>query len=331
MWTHKSYEASLSLRVFLAIFGGAQLQWSILWWVTHHRAHHWYLDTDKDPYDSRKGFFFCHVGWLLGYTPKTWGPVNIADLKDDPVVLWQEKYYFIIAALGCFGLPTIIAHYGWNDWQGGLIYAGFLRVFLYLQVTSLTNSLAHSEWGGKKPYSAKHSAVNNIFLGVVNSGEGWHNFHHTFPTDFRNGIQWYEVDLSKWMIRLWCQLGLASNLVKVSDFEIERQIRRVQNREKDERVEDDRRILSTLPTMQWTEFISQANTGRCLVCIDGVIHDISDFMGEHPGGRDLLHQVLANDGTAAFNGFHGHSPHARHILTTMRIAVLQDGPATDFK
>jgi stearoyl-CoA desaturase (delta-9 desaturase) len=321
--------------VFLAIIGAAQLQRSIIWWARHHRAHHWYLDTDKDPYDSRKGFFFTHIGWLIGHTPKEWGLVSISDLKQDPVVLWQHRYYEIIAPLGCFGLPTMIAHYGWNDWQGGLVYAGFFRVLLNQQVTYLVNSLNHSKWAGRQPYSDKNSAVNNLLTGILASGEGYHNFHHTFPADFRNGVQWYEFDISNYLIWIWCQLGLATNPVMVSKFEIERaRERQRRGNQVDgaaENVEEDYQVLSQLPRMQWAEFLRQANTGRCLVCIDGVVHDISGFMGEHPGGRDLLHEVLANDGTAAFyNGFHDHSPYARRILASMRVATLEGAQVSNW-
>jgi stearoyl-CoA desaturase (delta-9 desaturase) len=321
--------------VYLAIVGGgAQLQWSIVEWVTHHRAHHWYTDTDKDPQDATKGFFFRHMGWLLAYKPQTWGSVNISDLMEDPVVRWQQKNYLIIFVLGGLGLPTFIAHFGWNDWQGGLVYAGFLRVFFSLQVVFFSGALMHADWAGEKTYSDKNSSVNMSFISILNNGEGNHNFHHTFPSDYRNGVQWYDIDLSKWMILLWCQLGLARNPVTVTEFEIERAHRRQERRNRHggtvEYVDEDHEDLSALPVMQWTEYIEQANTGRCLVCINGVIHDISDFMGEHPGGRGLLHQVLADDGTSVFyNGSHDHSSHAKNVLAGMRIAVLEGSPPTN--
>lgn len=95
-------------------------------------------------------------------------------------------------------------------------------------------------------------------------------------------------------------------------------------------MDEDHEDLSTLLVIKWSEYIDQANTSCCLVCINGVIHDISDFMGEHPGGKDLLHQVLATDGTAAFyNDYHDHFSHAQNVLAAMRIAVLEDSPPTN--
>lgn len=91
--------------------------------------------------------------------------MNVSDLDEDPVVVWQQRYYVIIAVFACFFMPTLIAYYGWNDFLGGLLYASYLRLFVHQQITYLVNSLAHSEWAGDKSYSDRNTAVNNVFLG----------------------------------------------------------------------------------------------------------------------------------------------------------------------
>ncbi|KAJ5661141.1 uncharacterized protein N7484_000513 [Penicillium longicatenatum] len=121
LWSHRSYRAHPVLRYFLAALGAAQCQWSIMWWVQHHRAHHRYTDTDQDPYDARWGFWFSHIGWLLALNTTKWGKVDVSDLKRDPVVIWQQRYYVILAILGCDVLPTAIAYLGWDDWKAGFL------------------------------------------------------------------------------------------------------------------------------------------------------------------------------------------------------------------
>ncbi|KAJ5097220.1 stearic acid desaturase [Penicillium angulare] len=119
LWAHRSYRACTILKIFLAVIGASTWQWSIKWWVHHHRAHHQYTDTDKDPYNARRGFLYSHIGWLIGFNPSAWGAVDLSDLESDPVVLFQDKYYIPIALATSLGIPIGIAGYGWSDWLGG--------------------------------------------------------------------------------------------------------------------------------------------------------------------------------------------------------------------
>ena len=219
LWTHKSYRACLPIRCFLAFVGAGQLQWSIVWWSTHHRAHHRYLDTDKDPYNARRGLFYSHVGWIIGMTPSTWGKVDVSDVKADPVAVWQQRYYIPIAILSGLVVPAIIAHVGWHDWVGGFFYAGVVRIYFYLQVTFLVNSLAH--YAGTQSYSTDNTSRDNLFVALFTSGEGYHNFHHRFPADYRNGVHVLAWDPTKWFIWSCTRLGLASRLRRTPQREIE--------------------------------------------------------------------------------------------------------------
>ena len=65
LWCHRSYKANFGLRLFLAFFQTMALQNDIYEWCRDHRAHHRFSDTDGDPHNSTRGFFFSHVGWLL--------------------------------------------------------------------------------------------------------------------------------------------------------------------------------------------------------------------------------------------------------------------------
>jgi stearoyl-CoA desaturase (delta-9 desaturase) len=156
-------------------------------------------------------------------------------------------------------------------------------------------------------------------------GEGYHNFHHEFPIDYRNGPQWYDMDLTKWMIWTLSQLGLASKLRRFPRNEIEKG--RIQR--KWEVLNSEGKTvnwgvpLEELPIMEWEEFQQQARTGRNLVVIKGAVHDVSAFVTEHPGGAALITGAIGKDVTEMFEGgVYAHSGAAVNLLDTMRVATL---------
>lgn len=124
LWAHRSYAASKPLKCLLAACGAGAVQGSIKFWAREHRAHHRYTDTDRDPYNIQQGLLHAHILWVLVEQPKKNNRVDISDLNDDPVVVYQHKYYFPIALFMGWALPAIVAGFGWGDWYGGFIYAG---------------------------------------------------------------------------------------------------------------------------------------------------------------------------------------------------------------
>lgn len=205
LWSHRSFTASPTLRLFLALAGASSVQGSILNWCQMHRAHHRYVDTPKDPYNVQKGIWWSHMGWLIFKPdPKLKGHVEIPDLLKDEVVMWQHRNFAFLCLFTSYALPFLIAKFGWNDGLGGLLYAGIIRAFLFQQATNCVNSLAH--WLGDQPYADETSPRDHIFTALVTFGEGYHNFHHEFPADYRNGIRWFDYDPTKWLISLVCLL-----------------------------------------------------------------------------------------------------------------------------
>lgn len=201
LWSHRSFTASPSLRFFLALAGASSVQGSILNWCQMHRAHHRYVDTPKDPYNVNKGIWWSHMGWLIFKPdPNLRGHVEISDLLKEEVVMWQHRNFPFLCLFTSYALPFLIAKLGWNDGLGGLLYAGIIRVFLFQQATNCVNSLAH--WLGDQPYADATSPRDHIFTALVTFGEGYHNFHHEFPADYRNGIRWFDYDPTKWCISL---------------------------------------------------------------------------------------------------------------------------------
>jgi len=234
LWSHRTYDAHWSLRLIYMVLGAMALQNSVLVWASGHRNHHQYVDdNDRDPYSAGRGLWFSHIGWMLRRYPS--GEVdfsNVRDLQKDPLVAFQHRYYYVIAV----GLNVLVPlALGWlhGDLWGVFLLAGVLRLVVSHHFTFLINSAAHAF--GRQPYSDEHSARDNGWLAFLTYGEGYHNFHHQFAHDYRNGIRWWQWDPSKWIICSLSWIGVTRKLRRTPAVAIHRarlamQFRRVQER-----------------------------------------------------------------------------------------------------
>ena len=212
LWSHKTYEAHWSLRLLFALGGAFALQNSALHWSSDHRIHHKHVDNnDKDPYSAKRGFWFSHIGWMLReYNANTFENYsNCRDLQKDKIVMWQHKYYVPLAIATNFGIPIALGLLH-GDVFGMLLIVGVLRLVLSHHSTFFINSLAHI-WGSQ-PYTDKNTARDNAVLAVFTFGEGYHNYHHIFENDYRNGIYWWQYDPTKWLIKSCSWFGLTKKL-----------------------------------------------------------------------------------------------------------------------
>jgi stearoyl-CoA desaturase (delta-9 desaturase) len=212
LFSHRAYRAGPLVRAGSLLLGGAAWQNSALQWSSDHRIHHRKVDTDEDPYDASKGFWWSHMGWILtkGTTWRERG--NVKDLEADLLVRLQERYYFPITIAFNLGIPIALGLWVGDVW-GMLIFAGLLRVVLLHHATFFINSLAHM-WG-RQPWSRAHSSRDNWFLSLFTFGEGYHNYHHTFETDYRNGPRWWNFDPAKWTIWSLDRVGMVSDLKRM--------------------------------------------------------------------------------------------------------------------
>ncbi len=212
LWSHRTYQAHWSLRFIFALGGAFALQNSILHWSSDHRIHHKHVDNnDIDPYSAKKGFWYSHIGWMCReYQAHRYHDYkNVRDLQKDGIVVWQHKYYLLLTVLMNFGIP--IAFGLWHgDLINSLLLVGVLRLVLSHHTTFFINSLAHI-WG-QQTYTDKNTARDNGFLALLTFGEGYHNYHHIFENDYRNGIRWWQFDPTKWLIKSCYWLGLTNNL-----------------------------------------------------------------------------------------------------------------------
>lgn len=215
LFAHLTFKARWPVRLFTLIFGAAAFENSVLRWAADHRKHHKFVDQDEDPYDISKGFFHAHIGWMLSKTQPETSFDAVRDLQQCPLIRWQHRHYLLIAVLAGFALPALLGGLwaGWSGALGAFLMAGVARVVFVHHMTFLINSWSHT-WG-RRPYSSQCTARDNAVLAWLTFGEGYHNFHHAFQHDYRNGVKPWQFDPTKWCIWLLRGLGLARQLRRV--------------------------------------------------------------------------------------------------------------------
>jgi stearoyl-CoA desaturase (delta-9 desaturase) len=236
-------------------------------------------------------------------------------------VAWQHHYYDRLLIIMAFIVPSLVSGIGWGDWNGGFVYAGCLRMFVVQQSTFCINSLGH--WLGDQPYQTDKSPKNNLIVAFLTLGEGYHNFHHEFPNDYRNGINHSDFDPTKWFIYTMTLFGLAYDLKRFPSNEIQKGYH--QQCQKSLQIKSAQIDWGTpeeeLPLMKRNDFTDAKRS--LLTCIDGIVYDITGFAHEHPGGQIILSWV-GKDASEAFNGgIYQHSNAAHNLLSQMRIARLE--------
>jgi stearoyl-CoA desaturase (Delta-9 desaturase) len=220
LYSHRTYKANPVVETLLLFFGAMSCQGSALRWSMDHRIHHAHVDTDNDPYSINKGFWYAHMLWIIE-KPREIDPKVVPDLFRNKMVMFQHNFYRLLMfgsnALAFFGVGFLL-----NDYWGALFLAVGLRMFLLHHFTWFINSLAHT-WGDK-PFCQEQSAVDNYILSILTFGEGYHNYHHTFANDYRNGIRWFHFDPTKWLIWTLSKLGLVHGLKRMDACSIEKRM-----------------------------------------------------------------------------------------------------------
>ena len=221
LFVHRSFETVTAVKVALAAFGSMAVQGSLFQWAAQHRRHHEHSDTEHDPHSPHcygggplgrlRGFWHAHIGWAFEPGP---GSLTryIGDLRRSLALRIASALFPLWVALGLI-VPAVLGGLITGTWAGvwtGLIWGGLVRLFLVHHVTWSVNSAGHL-WG-TRPYRNSDQSRDNLVLGVLALGEGWHNTHHAFPTSARHGLRWWQVDVSYYLIRLLALCGLAWNV-----------------------------------------------------------------------------------------------------------------------
>ncbi|XP_028034364.1 acyl-CoA Delta(11) desaturase-like [Bombyx mandarina] len=229
LWSHKSYKATKPLQLFLMLCQSVSNQHSVAYWVMVHRLHHKYSDTDADPHNATRGFFYSHMGWLMvrkhPEIEKRGKLLDLSDIYGNPYLKFQDTHYYWFLPLISFLLPTIIPMYFWGESCSVAWNVNMCRYVMNLNAIFLVNSVAHI-WG-YKPYDKNIAPSQNLSVSVLSLGEGFHNYHHVFPWDYKcDELSSFRTNPTTVFIELCAKLGLAYDLRSASDDLIEGRAKR---------------------------------------------------------------------------------------------------------
>lgn len=215
MWSHKTFKARFIVRLVLILLQTVAGQNCLYIWARDHRLHHKYSDTDADPHNSNRGFFFSHMGWLMSRKHpavickgKT---IDMSDLEADRLVMLQKTYYNPLYLIFAIAIPVAIPVLFWDETYINSFFISYMaRYILSLHITWLVNSAAHMF--GTKPFDKNMQPVESWIVALVSVGEGWHNYHHAFPWDYRASELGARFNITTRLIDALAFFGLAYDL-----------------------------------------------------------------------------------------------------------------------
>lgn len=203
-FSHRSYKTSRAMQFVLALLGTSAMQNGPLWWASHHRRHHRWSDQPGDIHSPvQNSFWYSQIGWVLSGRYERADLSNVKDLSRFPELRFLERHKWLPIigyAAVCFailGLP-------------GLVWGFSISTIAVLHATGFINSLAHV-WGSRR-YDTGDASRNNAFLAVLTMGEGWHNNHHHCMTAVRQGVRWWEIDVTWYSLKVLSWLGIVWDL-----------------------------------------------------------------------------------------------------------------------
>ncbi|ERL96241.1 hypothetical protein D910_01529 [Dendroctonus ponderosae] len=229
LWAHRSYKATFPLRLLLVVLDTFVYQTSVINWCRDHRLHHKYSDTHADPHNVNRGFFFSHIGWIMvrkhpEVKAKGKG-IDLSDLYSDPLLTFQHKYYLPLMLLACFITPVAVPMYFWKETFLNAFSLNIVRYLIIVHNTFTINSFAHRF--GYRPYNRFIVPGDSLNLSLVTCGEGFHNYHHTFPWDYRSAeFGKFSFNLTRRFIEFFNQIGWAHDLKFASEDMIKKRVLR---------------------------------------------------------------------------------------------------------
>lgn len=222
LWAHRAFKAHWFLRLFLVLGETISMNGGCYSYARDHRCHHKFVDTNGDPKNAKRGFFFAHIGWwMLKKHPdvfKMGKKLNYQDLNEEFFIVWQKKLYVPLFIVLCVMIPTAVPYYSWGEDLLTAFYSCcVLRTVILIHHLFTVNSVAHI-WGFR-PYNLYIGPAESKITNYLSLGEGSHNYHHTFPQDYANSDKkWWEVFNPATLFVDICELlGLASDLKKPSE------------------------------------------------------------------------------------------------------------------
>jgi len=205
-FSHRAFKTSRAFQFLLALGAQSAAQKGVLWWASHHRWHHKHSDTPKDIHSVRqRGFWYSHVGWVMGNDWNETDPAMVSDLAKFPELRFMDRSVINI-------LPTVALALAFLFLGGShaLIWGYFVSTVLLWHGSFSINSLAHLF--GKRRYATTDDSRNSFALALLTTGEGWHNNHHHYQSSANQGFRWWEIDVTFYVLNLLADLGLVWDL-----------------------------------------------------------------------------------------------------------------------
>lgn len=221
-FSHKTFKTSRFFQFVFAVWGLTAVQRGPLWWASHHRHHHQYSDQELDFHSpERHGFWWSHIGWMTSPSNLATNYQRVPDLTRFPELVFLNRFDWLVPLVMAgllYGLGAGLQH----TWPGlgtsglqMLVWGFFISTVVLFHATCTINSLAHL-WGSQR-FDSRDTSRNNFWLALLTMGEGWHNNHHRCPISTRQGMYWWEVDVSYYLLKLMSGLGIIRNLTPVPD------------------------------------------------------------------------------------------------------------------
>lgn len=315
LWSHRTFKTVWPIKCILAFFGAGASQGSIIWWSKYHRLHHYKTDTEDDPYGPQNGFLYSHIGWIIhNRTIDKLKQVDISDLKSDPIIRFQHKNYVVLSLASSICFP-ILSYYLTNklnnisDLIRCIVYPVSIARIITWHSTWFVNSLAH--WLGTQDHGTSTSSRNHIITALLTLGEGYHNYHHEYQYDYRNGINFHDYDPTKWLIESLEYFNLAYDLkTKEKLFNTSNSTYKYKN---------------LLYELSYDDYIVLVKAGEKLILIDNIIYDVSNFIDNHPGGAKYIKYIIGKDSTyikEQILKINNHTASSMKLLDNMKYGIL---------
>ena len=345
LWSHRSFKAKPILQAILALAGASAIQGSCIWWSRYHRLHHYRSDTEDDPYGPQKGFWYSHILWIFeNRNINALKKIDISDLKSNPILKFQHNYYPFIALFGSIGVPFIITLLYYKTLKLNLIFQTIVYPIAIARIitwhtTWFVNSLAHSL--GEKTYGNSNTSRDNMITAFLTLGEGYHNFHHEFPFDWRNAIKWYQYDPTKWLIKLCYYMGLTYDLkeakaevILMNQFDQKQFVLLAQSAQSAQSAQltqsglsiDQKQNIQIKSNTEYPTYtdsdISKLNFANIII-YENQVFDLTPLFGYHPGGDMVIKSIINKPESyikSQMNKINNHTQGAINLLYTMKIA-----------
>jgi stearoyl-CoA desaturase (delta-9 desaturase) len=216
-FSHRAYKTSRLGQFLFAVIGNMACQRGALWWASTHRHHHKHSDDEHDIHSPRqKGFWWSHLGWITSQRNFPTDYSRIKDLAKFPELVFLNRHDMLVPLVmgaAIYGVGMLLETYapGLGCTANQLfVWCFFVSTVVLMHGTFFINSLAHVF--GRRRYETSDDSRNSLILALITLGEGWHNNHHRYQHSARQGFEWWQIDISYYVLKAMSWFGIVWDL-----------------------------------------------------------------------------------------------------------------------